>query len=336
MITGVLAALMFLFLARKLTIREMLYSGEISESEAARLERKADRALEAARKENERSQKLEAELNRTSAELTDLSTQSELQQYALYMLAAVAFFVLSIALLFYGRYRAKKRSSRALEEKNQIIEEERQRSDELLLNILPANIAKELKNEGHAKPRQYNEVTVLFSDFKNFSIHAQHMRPEDLVEELDTAFKSFDYIISQYKIEKIKTIGDAYMCASGFDRDGKMGAIEMVRAALDMQEYLDDIKREKISRGLPYFEARIGVHTGPVITGVVGIKKFAFDIWGDTVNIAARVEERGETGKVNISEATYNHIRNQFVCRHRGKLSIKNKGVVDMYFVEGT
>ena len=318
----------------QMKIQQMLLSGQISETEAKRLEKNADRAMQKARSASRKTEELQKELASTSAELMDAETKQEQQELLLYLAAAIGFFILSLALLFYGRYRSKKKASKALQEKNEIIEEERARSEELLLNILPANIAQELKESGKAKTKKYNNATVLFTDFKNFSSHAERMKPEELVEELDKAFKSFDYIISQYNIEKIKTIGDAYMCASGLGSDSTRAAYEMVQAALDMQEYLDDIKKEKISRGQNYFEARIGIHTGPVIAGVVGIKKFAFDIWGDTVNIASRVEQKGEPGKVNISEATYSLVKGNFLCKHRGKVSIKNKGMLDMYFVE--
>lgn len=248
--------------------------------------------------------------------------------------------IISLALMFmilagslYLRFRSKKRSHQELAEKNKIIAEEQQRSDKLLLNILPEPIAKELKEKGHAKARKYDEVTVLFSDFKNFTKISEQLSPEQLVEELDACFKKFDEIISKYPdIEKIKTIGDAYMCASGLI-GRKTVPTNIIKAALEMQEYLDDKMHEKILRGEPYFEARIGIHTGPVVAGVVGKSKFAYDIWGDTVNIAARMESQCDVGKVNISSTTYGLVKYHFDCEYRGKVAAKNKGSVDMYYV---
>ncbi len=234
----------------------------------------------------------------------------------------------------YFAYRTQSKARKNLSEKNAIIAKEQERSEELLLNILPQDIAQELKTNGSAKAQRHDNVTVLFSDFKNFTKVAETLSPEGLVKELDYCFKGFDYIISQYpSIEKIKTIGDAYMCCSGLSQS-KGATSEMVKAAMDMQEFLFDYKADRQSRSLPYFEARIGIHTGPVVAGVVGNKKFAYDIWGDTVNVASRMESNGDVGKVNISADTYNEIRYQFSCHPRGKINVKNKGLIEMYFVD--
>ena len=268
----------------------------------------------------------EAENDRMKAEL-----KAKAQENYLFAAAGVAGILLLLALLLYSRFAAKRRAAKSLEEKNQQIEEERQRSDELLLNILPAPLAEELKLKGKAQARQYQEATVLFSDFKKFTSIAEQLSPEELVEELDKCIKAFDFIISQHEdIEKIKTIGDAYMCASGLnDRKGLPN--NMIKAALEMQAFLEEQKQERIRLGKPYFEARIGVHTGPVAAGV---QIFAYDLRGDTVNTAARVEANSEPGKVNISETTYNLIKYAFQCTHRGKVEAKNKGLLDMYYVE--
>ena len=241
---------------------------------------------------------------------------------------------LLVMLMLFNRFKANKKAKETLEEKNKLIEKEQQRSEELLLNILPPAIAGELKQNGKARARSVEEVSVLFSDFKNFTTLAESMSPEQLVAELDYCFKGFDLIISQYNIEKIKTIGDAYMCAAGLSSNSG-NAIKMVRAATEMQQFLKAYKELKISRNEPYFEARIGIHTGPVVAGVVGNKKFAYDIWGDTVNLAARMEQNSEAEKINISESTYQKVRYDFQCEYRGKLSVKNKGEVAMYFVNG-
>ncbi len=300
---------------------------EAAERKAQQRAREVDQLSEEVAKEQLIAQ--EAENEKIAAEL-----KAKEQENYLFAAAGTAGILLLLALLLYSRFAAKRRTARSLEEKNRMIEEERQRSDELLLNILPAPIAEELKVKGKAQAKQYEETTVLFSDFKNFTSIAEQLSPEELVEELDKCFKGFDFIISQYEdLEKIKTIGDAYMCASGLsDRKGLPN--NMVKAALEMQAFLEEQKQERIRLGKPFFEARIGIHTGPVVAGVVGVKKFAYDIWGDTVNTAARVEANCEPGKVNISETTYGLIKYAFQCTHRGKVEAKNKGLIDMYYVE--
>lgn len=300
---------------------------EKAEREAKQRTREVNALSEEVAKEQLIAEK--AENAKIGAEL-----KAKTQEIYLFAAAGIAGILLLLALLLYSRFAAKKRTAKSLEEKNQQIEEERERSDELLLNILPAPIAEELKTKGKAQARQYKEATVFFSDFINFTGIAEKLTPEELVQELDKCFKGFDFIIGQYDdIEKIKTIGDAYMCASGLN-DRKAMPNSMVKAALEMQEFLDEQKQERIRMGKPYFEARIGIHTGPVVAGVVGVKKFAYDIWGDTVNTAARVEANSEAGKVNISETTYGLIKYNFECTHRGKVQAKNKGLLDMYYVE--
>ncbi len=266
--------------------------------------------------------------------LTKADAEIERSRYQMGILGAIALGILAIAGLFFARYRDKKKSTENLENKNKTIEKERQRSDELLLNILPANIAQELKQEGKAKARRYEKATVLFTDFKNFTQIAEKLSPEELVNELDYCFKAFDSIISHYGIEKIKTIGDAYMCASGLS-EVSSNPSKMVKAALEIQEFLEEVKIERSAKGLPFFEARIGIHTGPVVAGVVGNKKFAYDIWGDTVNLAARMEQNCEPGGINISDVTYSDVRYEFDCQYRGKIAAKNKGEVEMYYVKG-
>lgn len=239
-----------------------------------------------------------------------------------------------LTLLLYNRYRIKNKSNKELTEKNIIIEQERMRSDQLLMNILPASTALELKTTGAAKAKQYDSVSVLFTDFKNFTQIAEKLNAEELVAELDHCFKGFDAITTKYGIEKIKTIGDAYMCAGGIPDVNQTHPMDTVLAALEMVKFLHDYQLPKIKQGQPYFEVRIGIHTGPVVAGVVGTRKFAYDIWGDTVNLAARMESSGEPGKVNISESTFELVKDHFKCIHRGKIDAKNKGQIDMYFVE--
>ncbi|MFN0214810.1 MAG: adenylate/guanylate cyclase domain-containing protein [Saprospiraceae bacterium] len=228
-----------------------------------------------------------------------------------------------------------RQNTRILEEKNKTIREEQQRSENLLLNILPSLVADELKKQGKTKARYFDDVSVLFADFVGFSQIAELLSPQQLVSELDTCFQKFDDIIARHGLEKIKTIGDAYMCAGGVPDGGGAQLRDMVAAAKEMQVWLFEWNSGRAKEGLPRFDARIGIHCGPVVAGVVGSKKFAFDIWGDTVNIASRIEQAGEGGRINISGEAYKMIKDFFPCHYRGKISAKNKGEIDMYFVEG-
>ncbi len=208
------------------------------------------------------------------------------------------------------------------------------KSDMLLLNILPAEVAEELKEKGHTAARSYAMVTVMFVDFKSFTLISEQVSAELLVAEIDRYFSEFDNIIEKYNVEKIKTIGDSYMCVSGLPVITYTHAADMVNAAFEIQDYIARRKKEKEAVGEIAFEARVGIHSGSVVAGIVGIKKFAYDIWGDTVNQAARMESSGEVGKINISGSTYQMVKNKFNCIHRGKVKAKNKGELDMYFVE--
>ncbi|MCB9251146.1 MAG: tetratricopeptide repeat protein [Flavobacteriales bacterium] len=214
------------------------------------------------------------------------------------------------------------------------IEKEKQRSDDLLRNILPDEIAQELKTNGSAKARYYDEVTVLFTDFKDFTKISEKMTPDELVKEIDECFKGFDEIVEQFDLEKIKTIGDSYMCVSGLPITNPEHALKAVHCALKIRDFMDKRSGSDSRSGKPVFNIRIGLHSGPVVAGVVGFKKFAFDIWGDTVNTASRMESSGEAGKVNISNATYELIKHHFNCIQRGRIEAKSKGLVEMYFVE--
>lgn len=202
---------------------------------------------------------------------------------------------------------------------------ERRKSEKLLLNILPAETARELKANGKATAKHYEQVTVMFTDFKGFTTIVEKLSAEELVNELDFLFRKFDEIISKYPIEKIKTIGDAYMCAGGLPTANSTNAKDIVNAALEIQEWM-------ISQNGKW-NLRIGIHTGAVTAGVVGDKKFAYDIWGDAVNTASRMESSGEAGKINISASTYEYIKSDFECEYRGKIPAKNKGEIGMYFV---
>lgn len=215
-----------------------------------------------------------------------------------------------------------------------IIEQEKQRSEELLLNILPAETAQELKDTGSARAREYESVTVMFTDFKNFTTLSEKLSSQELVNEINYCYVNFDQIISKYNIEKIKTIGDSYMCAAGLPVANETHASDILNAAIEIRDFMVHEKQRRNWIGKDFFEIRIGCHTGPVVAGIVGTKKFAYDIWGDTVNLASRMESSGEPGKINISEHTYDLVRREFNCQYRGKIQAKNKGEVDMYFVE--
>ena len=209
---------------------------------------------------------------------------------------------------------------------------EKKKSDDLLLNILPEDIANELKQTGNTKSRSYEVATVMFTDFENFTSKSEKLSPEELVAIIDTCFKKFDEIISKYNIEKIKTIGDAYLCVSGLPDKKNHNPVNVVKAAIEIIDFIYSFRQNANEDS--YFDIRIGIHTGPLVAGVVGDKKFAFDIWGDTVNTASRMEQNSEANKINISQSTYDLVKETFHCKFRGKRAAKNKGMIEMYFVE--
>lgn len=238
---------------------------------------------------------------------------------------AIAFIFASV---LYRNYRNKIRI-------NKILDNQKAQIETLLLNILPSEVAQELQETGHATPRYYEQASVLFTDFKSFSKLADELSPQQVVTELNECFYAFDQIVEKHKIEKIKTIGDSYMCAGGIPTEDPGHVLNIVKASIDMQAFIGERNRKRASEGLPPWDIRIGIHTGPLVAGVVGKSKYAYDIWGSTVNIASRMESNGEPGKVNISAATYELIKDRYRCSYRGKISAKNIGEVDMYFVEG-
>jgi class 3 adenylate cyclase/HAMP domain-containing protein len=216
----------------------------------------------------------------------------------------------------------------------EIIRSEKEKSDRLLLNILPEKIANELKEKGFVKPVLYESVTVIFTDFKGFTKIASNMLPEDLLEKLDMIFLQFDQICERRNIEKLKTIGDAYMCAGGLPEINITHPIDACLAAIEMQNFMNETKSiiEQIS-GEQFWDMRLGIHTGTVVAGVIGKTKFAYDVWGDAVNTASRMESNGSIGKINISDSTYSRVKDFFDCEYRGKIEAKNKGMIDMYFL---
>lgn len=254
-----------------------------------------------------------------------LMHEREQRNFSIY--AGVLILIFSTGL--WSRLVVIRRSRRALAA-------EKERTEQLLLKVLPAEIVDELKTSGTTEGREHDNISVLFLDIKNFTGVAQKMTPKQLVEELNTIFKKFDLIVESYNIEKIKTVGDSYMAAAGVPTSMADGATKIVSAALDIQKYLNERKNELCAEGKPAFEMRAGIHTGPVIAGVVGVNKFQYDIWGDTVNTASRMESNGEAGKVNISKVTFEIIKDNpaFEFEFRGVINVKGKGLMEMYFVE--
>ncbi len=274
------------------------------------------------------------DLNKKQDEISLLEKEGQIQELKVQKQRNVIYgTIFSTVLLFllvmgvFNRYRFMKKTK-------QIIEAEKNKSDDLLLNILPEETALELKQHGKVRAKSYDSVTVLFTDFKGFTSYAQNLKPETLVKSVDYYFSKFDEIMEKYGLEKIKTIGDAYMCAGGLMISSQNHAKRMVQAAFEMTNFVSSTKLLQ-PEGITCFEVRVGINTGPVIAGVVGTKKFAYDIWGDAVNVAARMESNSEPGMINVSEDTYNLISDIYDCEYRGEIEAKNKGFLKMYFVKG-
>jgi adenylate cyclase len=215
------------------------------------------------------------------------------------------------------------------------LSEENAQSEKLLLNILPREVADELKRAGTSKPRHYPSATVCFTDFEGFTKIAESLTPTELVDELDRCFSYFDSLMERYNLEKLKTIGDSYMFVGGIPESNGTHAVDCVMAALEIQAFMNQMKEIKSSQGLPYWQLRLGIHSGDLVAGVIGERKFAYDVWSDTVNTASRCESSGVTGKINISRATYELVKDFFVCEYRGAVPAKHKGNIEMYFVHG-
>lgn len=213
-------------------------------------------------------------------------------------------------------------------------ESERDLNHKLLLNILPEDVAEELKEKGVAHPVHFKSASVLFTDFVGFTAIAEKMTPQELVANLDLCFGIFDKITEKHHLERLKTIGDSYMCAGGLPKPTKTHPVDVVLAAIEMRAAMRKLKREAEAEGKFLWDLRIGIHTGPLVAGVVGEKKFAYDVWGDTVNVARRMESSGAVGEINISRATHDHVKEFFDFQPRGFLPAKNKGDVEMFFVK--
>ncbi|TGL58526.1 adenylate/guanylate cyclase domain-containing protein [Leptospira ognonensis] len=209
------------------------------------------------------------------------------------------------------------------------------KSEKLLLNILPREVANELKMDGTSKPRHFPSATVCFTDFEGFTKIAETLKPEELVAELDRCFSYFDSLMDRYNLEKLKTIGDSYMFAGGIPQNNATHAVDCVMAALEIQAFMNRMKEIKADQNLPYWQLRLGIHSGDLVAGVIGERKFAYDVWSDTVNTASRCESSGASGKINISGVTFELIKDFFACEYRGAMPAKNKGQIDMYFVQG-
>lgn len=229
--------------------------------------------------------------------------------------------------------RDKARLEALVDERTRDLRAEKEKSEALLLNILPKQTAEELKSKGYAETRDYASASILFSDFKGFTALAEKLTPNEVIQELNACFTGFDEAAGELGVEKIKTIGDAYMAAGGIPSQNTTHPVDTVLLGLKMTTIMAHLNKPKLAAGMPVWSIRLGVHTGPIIAGVVGKKKFAYDIWGDAVNTASRMESSGEPGRVNISSSTYDLVRDYFVCEHRGKVQAKGKGEVDMYFV---
>jgi len=251
------------------------------------------------------------EVSQKQLEVDLLNNQKRTQRIIMYSLG----FFLLLSIIYYRR-----------------LSKEKVRSDLLLLNILPSRTAKELKEKGKVEARKFKAVTVMFTDFQAFTRHSQNLSPEKLVKSVDHFFSAFDKIIEKYGLEKIKTIGDAYMCTGGLISKGPMQPIKVIHAAFEILDFMKK-ERESDNDDIAHFDVRIGINTGPVVAGVVGTKKFAYDIWGDTVNVAARMETNSQAGMINISENTYQLVKDRFECEYRGEIDVKNKGMMKMYFV---
>jgi class 3 adenylate cyclase len=275
---------------------------------------------------------LDQVINEQNKKEEETKREMERQKYIRYGISGgLGITILFLAIVFVQMRRVRK---------------EKQRGDDLLLNILPSEVAEELKEKGSAEAKLYEDVTVLFTDFRDFTAVSERLSPQQLVGELDTCFKAFDGIIGKYNIEKIKTVGDAYVAVAGLPTENPNHAADMVKAALEIRDFMlhrkSQIAKSPVRTVHPggqieqveTFEIRIGLNSGQVVAGIVGVKKFAYDIWGDTVNLAARMEQHSEPGKVNISQTTWQLVHDKFNCTHRGKIAAKNKGEIDMYFVE--
>ena len=257
--------------------------------------------------------------------LQDLELRNQKIQKAFITAALVLIFIIAFGI--YRNYRSKVKT-------NIILDKQKAEIEGLLLNILPSEVAAELQQNGSATPRFYDQVSVLFTDFKGFTLIADALSPQEVVSELNACFIAFDNIIEKYNLEKIKTIGDSYMCAGGIPTEDADHPVNIIQAGLEIRDWMKAMNQRRVDAGLQSWELRIGIHVGPAVAGVVGRKKYAYDIWGSTVNIASRMESSGQPGFVNISAAAHELVKHRYECVYRGKVYAKNIGEIDMYFVD--
>lgn len=277
------------------------------------------------------NERQELEINQLKKAEEEQKTQNKTRNQVTLLVLGLG---IALVAFLYWRNTTRRKQANELANKNRQIQREKHRSDELLRNILPQSIAEEMMAFGKAQPKELEHVTVMFTDFVGFSKYSAGRKPREIVHDLQVCFEAFDRIIGKHGLEKIKTIGDAYMCAGGLPEPKEDHEIDIVKAGLEIQGFMEDWGESQKRIGEPYFEARVGIHSGPVVAGVVGLVKFTYDIWGNTVNVASRMESSGKPGRVNISEATYKMVKPYFICRQRGKIKTKSFGEVKMYFVD--
>lgn len=276
-----------------------------------------DESVSISNLESRRNQELQEKQN----EINRIKAANEQKEKYYYIAGALILIIATVVM--YRNYTKQKANTL-------LISEEKKKSEDLLLNILPAQVADELKEKGMVHAQHFDDVTVLITDFAGFTNVAERFSPKQLVGELHACFKAFDGMLDKFHIEKIKTVGDAYLVASGLPSANPNHATDMVAVAIAMRDFM---LYRKTQLGDATFDMRIGVHSGSVVAGIVGVKKFAYDIWGDTVNLAARMEQNCEPGKINISESTYKLVKDKFECEYRGEIQAKNKGKLKMYFL---
>ena len=271
--------------------------------------------------------KKEGEINLLTKEKSLKEVELKAQKQAKTGLAIGLILIIIIAFIIFRNYLQQSKT-------NKVLDKQKVEIEQLLLNILPQEVASELQAKGYSKPRHFEDVSVLFTDFKGFTSIADKLSPAVVVEQLNECFMAFDNIIDKYGLEKIKTIGDAYMCAGNIPSPNPNHSYKIIKAGLEILDFINDYNAQRHAEGLEPWEIRVGIHIGPVVAGVVGKKKYAYDIWGSTVNIASRMESNGDPGRVNISAVTHEIIKNDFACSYRGKIQAKNLGDIDMYFVD--
>jgi len=301
------------------------YGEMLAEAKQMRYNRETDDKL--------RSLQTDFDLKKKDNEIDLLSAEKELQTLALErnrfvrntLMAGLLAFAIFLFIL-YRDYRQKKKL-------NKILGSQKTEIENLLSNMLPAEVSQELRANGIYTSRYYENTSVMFTDYQSFTALTETMSPQAIIEELNYSFKRFDEIIEKYGLEKIKTIGDAYMCAAGIPTPFNDHHWRIVKAAKEILAFVENRNKERVANGEEPWQIRIGINSGPLVAGVIGTKKYAYDIWGSTVNIASRMESNGEPGQINISASVYDMVKDRYECSYRGKIYAKNVGEVDMYFL---